>query len=177
MTTFEETQPQVPAGRGRLVFFLILGFFLLSMVGTIVFSSYVVSQARRDAASADESIRLVGWWCLLYADQHGGEFPTSFQELSTAAWRETLSSALLTTPPVDWPLSHIDAGLGGVADPAGTLRLAEDATSVRFSAASNVPPTVNADGKPSYIGTIDAVNDWLAHAADRARLVRNSTPQ
>jgi hypothetical protein len=177
MTTLEETQPAAATGRGRLIFFLILGFFLLSMVGTIIFSSYVVSQARRDAASADESIRVVGWWCLLYADQHEGEFPTSFQQLSTAAWRETLNSALLTTPPVDWPLSHIDAGLASVADPAGTLRLAEQATSVRFSAASNVPPTVNADGKPSYVGTIDAVNGWLAHAADRARMARDLTPR
>jgi hypothetical protein len=164
--------PGLPTKHGRVIFFAIVGFFLVSLVATAIYGAFVVAKAKQDAATVDESIRLAGWWCLLYADQKDGAFPTSFEELASAAWREKLDSALLTTPPTDWPLTTVEAKVNTIADPPAALRLSKGSATIRFFAEPNTPPIVAGDGKPSLIGTIDEVNVWLTTAAKRVRSVR-----
>lgn len=90
--------------------------------------------------------------------------------MSKTAWREQLESVRLTTPPVDWPLDTVKAGVNRVADPTGPLRLAKGSAAMRFPVeGSGGVPVVSGDGRPTYMGTIEEVNDWLKKVSDRMK--------
>lgn len=153
-----------PAGHGHnqtwqrvfVVGFII--FFVGSALGVTIWGFHVTSKVKAQAVETDWAIRSVGWAILASAADRGG-FPTSADELQGVESPENLPACYSTT---NLPRTSVEALVG--RSPMA-LQEAMGVLAVSWPPDSTLPPVVRTDGRPSGLGTLELVNNWLLEAS------------
>ncbi|MFM8640405.1 MAG: hypothetical protein ACKOEL_07210 [Planctomycetota bacterium] len=158
--------PQAPmspeqAARNRRIIVLVTAVFVASCIGVTVWARMVVKGAQAEARLTDSALRSAAWAILCYADANDGSFPTSDAALRAGGPGRAPAGGK------PWP-SSVDAALGGL--PAMDAGEALARIGVTWGPTADVVPNINSKGRPATVGTVDAVNGWLAeYARDRSR--------
>ncbi|MFO0873071.1 MAG: hypothetical protein U0575_03755 [Phycisphaerales bacterium] len=159
----------MPTSASRIGARIFLAIFVAAMIGTAIFSRFVVRDVRQDAAATDVDVRVVGWAVLVSVDRRLA-FPTSAAQL-----HEGFAAAIApdTQSPARWPATIEEAGLDptiGSAEGAVAWNARIDAALkrlvVEFSGDPRQPPNVTPGGHPTGVGTLADVNGWLRGRAD-----------
>lgn len=133
-------------------------FFVCSALGVTIWGFQVTSKVKAQAVETDIAIRSVGWLMLAAAADHGG-FPTRAAGLQGIASPEALPTVFVG---LDLPADREEALQG--RDPMA-LEDAMKILTVIWPPDATLPPVVRTDGRPSGLGTLVLVNNWLLEAA------------
>jgi hypothetical protein len=144
-----------PANSKR-VFTIIIALFSAGVLFTAIFGFVVVRDVRANARDADLYCRTAAWASIAYACAHDGRYPTSDDDLRTAA---PLPLSITCQSSSDaWPTTR-DAALNGQSPPSFDTILAR--IKVHYSSDGTLPPVVDANGMPTLLDTNSTIENWM----------------
>ena len=144
------------AANSKRVFIIIIALFSAGVLFTTIFGFVVVRDVRANARDADLYCRTAAWASIAYACAHDGRYPTSDDELRTAA---PLPSSITCQSSSDaWPATR-DAALNGQSPPSFDTILTH--IKLHYSSDGALPPVVDANGMPTLLDTNSTIENWM----------------